>query len=78
MTSSEYKKIQHSIFENQQEYLSVKDLSEKFRVSNKTVRNWIYKGVLVPEKIGPRLVRFKKSYIEQWVSQWREETDGNK
>ncbi len=60
-----------------EQYLSVKDISVLYGVSEKTVRGWIYKGILTPERVGPRLIRFKKSDIEQWVSQKKGEPYGN-
>lgn len=59
-----------SIFDNQAEqYLSVKEVAIHLGVSEKTVRGWVYKGLLNPEKIGPRLIRFKRKDIELWISQ---------
>jgi excisionase family DNA binding protein len=58
-------------------YLSVKDVAETYGVSQKTVRGWIYKKLLLPERIGPRLIRFKKSYIEQWISKFKGEIHGS-
>jgi excisionase family DNA binding protein len=58
-----------AFFENSEaEYLSVVEVALVLSVSHRTVRGWIYKGELVPEHVGPRLIRFKKEYIKQWVS----------
>lgn len=69
-----------SLFENRmlEHYLSVKEVSKLFGVPEKTVRNWVYKKILSPIKLGPRLIRFKKSDIEKWVSQQQGDTNGNK
>lgn len=51
------------------EYLSVRDCSRLIGVSERTIRGWIYKGLIHPIRIGPRLIRFKREYIEQWILQ---------
>ena len=62
------------IFENflVEQYLSVKDISKLFGVPEKTVRGWVYKKLLIPERLGPRLIRFKKTDIELWISKQKE------
>ncbi len=57
------------LFEIQvEQFLSVKQVSASYGVSEKTVRGWVYKGLLKPIKVGPRLIRFKKEDIDQWIS----------
>lgn len=49
------------------QFLTVRDVATLFKVPEKTVRNWVYKGDLKPIKLG-RLIRFKKEDIELWIS----------
>jgi excisionase family DNA binding protein len=68
-----------TIFENlsAEQYLSVPEISKLLGVSEKTVRGWVYKKILKPVKLGPRLIRFKKEDIELWISQSKGEIHGN-
>ena len=52
-----------------EDLISIDDLSRILKVSRKTIYGWIYRKKIIPIKIGPRLLRFKRSYIDQWVSQ---------
>jgi excisionase family DNA binding protein len=59
-----------------EQYLSVRELAELLGVSQKTVRGWVYKGLLSPIKAGPRLIRFKRNDVEQWISSNKGENYG--
>jgi excisionase family DNA binding protein len=37
--------------------LKVREYAERERVSERTVRNWIKKGALKVQRLGPRLIR---------------------
>ena len=64
-------------FDNQaEEYLSVSQLALLLNVAIKTVRGWVYKKSIPHHRIGPRLIRFKKKEIEQWISK-RGDNHGN-
>lgn len=64
----------HLLIENRiGTYLSVKDLSLRLNIPQKTIYGWIHRGVIKPEKIGPRLLRFSEKYIEQWIANFRGE-----
>ena len=53
-----------------EDLISVDDLARILKVPKKTIYGWIYRKKIIPIKIGPRLLRFKRSYIDQWVSQF--------
>ena len=59
------------------EFLSVKDVSVLLGVSEKTVRGWVYKKLLIPERVGPRLIRFRKKDIESWISKFKGDANGD-
>lgn len=48
--------------------LTVEDVATRCQVKKKTVYNWIYKGLITPIKVGPRLVRFEPKEVERWIS----------
>ena len=64
---SEYQKM---VFENRiaKKLLTVDELALKLGVSGKTIYGWIYRGLIKPIKVGPRLVRFNENEVEQWIS----------
>ena len=65
-------RLEEKIFENrieEDEYLTVEDVSKLLKVPRKTIYGWIYRKQIQPIKLGPRLLRFSRSYIDQWVSQ---------
>ena len=54
---------------NQHEnWLSLEEIARYLGVSRDTVRNWIKKEGIPAHKIG-RLWRFKKSEVDNWVSE---------
>jgi len=68
-----------AIFENlkAEQYLSTKEVATYLGVSEKTVRGWHSKGLLIPDKVGPRLNRYKMKDIELWISKSKGDSDGN-
>lgn len=60
---------QHSsikIFDNQN-LLTTEQLSELLQVSEKTIRDWVYKRKIPFKRVG-RLIRFCKSEITAWIN----------
>lgn len=65
-------------FDNTKEHLSAKELAALLNVSVKTIYGWVHKGMIVPERIGPKLIRFNKEKVALWVASFRKEpTNGN-
>ncbi len=58
---------ENRIAEKTKKRLSVKELADYLGVAPKTIYGWIYKGLIEPERIGPRLIRFDLEKIEQWI-----------
>jgi excisionase family DNA binding protein len=58
---------ENKIVEKAKKRLSVKELADYLGVAPKTIYGWVYKGLITPEKIGPRLIRFDLEKIEQWI-----------
>ncbi len=54
------------LFENS--LWDIKQTSEKLNVSEKTIRDWVYKRQIPFKKIG-KLVRFHPSEIHQWIEE---------
>lgn len=46
-------------------FLTTKEVSERFKVSEKTVERWRTKGLVSSYRIGARVIRFKESEINQ-------------
>jgi DNA binding domain, excisionase family len=44
--------------------MSIKDVSEEFGISEKTARRYIAQGRLAAERMGPRLIRVRRSDAE--------------
>ena len=76
MVYSEFPKLTSAsgnmIFENPGELLSVSEVARSLRVSEKTIYGWVYRNLLVPIRVGPRLIRFKKTEIERWLHSQKE------
>lgn len=49
-------------------WMSLTDIAEYIGVSKDTIRNWIKKADMPAHKLG-RLWKFKKSEIENWISE---------
>lgn len=64
------KQHQLSLFFDNQELLSVEQISYSLNVSQKTVRHWIYKGKIPFYKIG-RHIRFNPQEINDWIQERR-------
>lgn len=67
-TLSKYGTIseQGSFFEN---FWTVTDLAEHLKVSPATIYDWVHQRVIPYQKIRGRLLRFRPSEIEKWLSQ---------
>jgi len=63
------KVIEGTFFENPdaQELWSVSKLAKRLTVSRKTIYGWVYRGLIKPERIGPRLIRFTQETVERWL-----------
>lgn len=60
------KVIQGSFFEN---FWTVTDLAGHLKVSPATIYDWVHQRVIPYQKIRGRLLRFRPSEIEQWLSE---------
>jgi len=49
------------------EYLTIKEISKVYKVSDKTIRNWLKKGMPVT-RIG-NVLRFKIIDTEKWIKE---------
>ena len=66
------------IFDNKiQELLTLDDLSKLLKVPKKTIYGWIHRRKIIPFRLGPKLIRFERSYIDRWISSQKGESDGN-
>jgi excisionase family DNA binding protein len=63
---------ENRIAEKAKKRLSVKELADYLGVAPKTIYGWVYKGLIQPERVGPRLIRFDLEKIEQWILQSKE------
>ena len=46
------------------EWITVQEAAERYRCSTKTIRRWIYDGIIKARRIGPRLIRIDASSLE--------------
>ena len=53
---------------NQEELLTMKELSEYLKVSRITINKWIAEG-MPREVYGKRVIRYKLSEVLEWLSQ---------
>lgn len=60
-------------FDNSKQFLSAKQIALYLNVSVKTVYKWVDRGLLEAEHIGPKLIRFDKEKVDQWVNSNRKE-----
>ena len=58
---------ENRIAEKAKKRLSVKELADYLGVAPKTIYGWVYKGIIEPERVGPRLIRFDVEKIEKWI-----------
>jgi excisionase family DNA binding protein len=49
-------------------FWTVTDLAEHLKVSPKTIYDWVHRRVIPFHKLRGRLVRFRPSEIEKWLS----------
>lgn len=51
------------------EYLTVTEAAERFRLHPDTIRTWIRKGVIAHSRIGPhKLIRLRRSDLEETIT----------
>lgn len=48
--------------------LSAKELSERLEINLFTCYSWARSGIIPSVKLGPKLIRFKESDIEKFIS----------
>ncbi|TQO18505.1 excisionase family DNA binding protein [Rhodoglobus vestalii] len=46
------------------EWITVQEAAERYRCSTKTIRRWIYDGLIKAKRIGPRLIRIDANSLE--------------
>ena len=61
------------LFENREQLLSINQLADHLTVSPKTIYGWIYKGLIPFVRIGPRVIRFDRRKIDEWILQNQKE-----
>lgn len=49
------------------DFLTVKEVAERFKVSDRTIRYWITKGYLVPSYRLGKVYKFTESDIENFI-----------
>lgn len=64
------------IFENKR-FVTVNELALILGVSKKTIYGWVYRRLINPKRVGPRLIRFDLDEIEKWTSKKSEDSHGN-
>ena len=68
-------KNKHKLNE-QDEYLTLAEVSELLRVHPNTLRNWDINGVLIATRIGVKKIRrYKKTDIENFIKKTNEEDE---
>lgn len=69
MKSLQYGQDQDPLFDNRIDSLmTIQDVSRFLKISEGTIRDWIFKRKIPFRKIG-RAIRFKQSEIERWINQ---------
>ncbi|WP_160166792.1 helix-turn-helix domain-containing protein [Caenispirillum salinarum] len=48
-------------------YYTVEEFADDLRVSPRTVRNWIRRGLITAVRIGPRTVRIERSELRKMI-----------
>lgn len=61
-----YQERKASLFENS--FWNIRQLSQQLNISEKTIRDWVFKRQIPFKKIG-KLVRFDPSEIHQWIEE---------
>lgn len=72
-----YKPIYENRIVRTKRFLNVKELAIFLNVSAKTIYGWVYRGIIEPERIGPRLIRFDVEKVERWISSLKGDPNGN-
>jgi excisionase family DNA binding protein len=50
-----------------EQYLNIIDIAKRYKVSTKTIRNWIKRGM--PHLRIGNVIRFDISEVEQWIKE---------
>lgn len=67
-----YEKNRSSLFENRiGQLVTVRDLAGRLACSEKTIRDWVLKGLIPTVRPMPRMVRFDLRAIDRWLSERR-------
>lgn len=62
--------MQTDAHQSQDRFLSKKELRQRYNIAYSTVYEWINAGILPqPYKLGPKMIRWKLSELEQWEAQ---------
>lgn len=64
---------QPKLFENLSTLLTVDQLAQWLGISPKTIYGWTYRGLIPFERIGPKMVRFRREEIDRWLASNRKE-----
>jgi excisionase family DNA binding protein len=49
-------------------YVTKEELAEYLQVNPRTIELWIQVGIIWPDKVGPKLVRFDLEKIDMWMA----------
>jgi excisionase family DNA binding protein len=60
-----------------EDLLGIKEVSEKLKVKESTLRSWVHYRKIPIVRVGRRLIRFRQSAIEQWIEDNNKEQKGN-
>lgn len=58
-------------------YISKRELADYLFVTPKTIELWTEIGLLFPERVGPKLVRYDILKVEQWLMAQNKEPNPN-
>lgn len=62
-------RVTKPLFDNRIEnFLTIEDLSKWLMISEKTIRDWVYKRQIPFKKVG-NLIRFVPSEIHRWIEE---------
>ena len=54
--------------ENSDNYINIEDAAEYLGVKTSTIRTWIKKKNMPSHRVGGKLLKFKRSEIDEWVN----------
>ncbi len=53
--------------------LTVRELAQRYQVSEKTIYKWVDRGIIESEPAGPKLIRFNLEKVEQRLLNQKEQ-----